>query len=1206
MGSSTCKTLPGKAIRSRLQGALPLLTALFGIFLISLSAFSQGNQGTIQGGIFDQTGGAIAGAMVTVTDTARGVSRTLTTDDAGQYVAASLNPGTYTVRAEAKGFRSVEHSGVLVQVGQNIRVDLTVQPGEQTQTVTVTGELPEINTTDATLGGTVSNQAILSLPLNGRNFERLLQLRPGVVTPVGAGTGDQSTNGMRTGADLTMIEGLSQMSPSTGASVLNASYRTGDASSLLPIDAIQEFNTEQNPKAEYGWEPGSVINVGVKSGTNSLHGAAYAFGRDAQATDAANYFSTPAFPGATPATLEQFGATAGGRIIKDKLFWFAGYEGLRTTLGDVAVDTIPTDIATGDATTSMVDACNALKVAGKTISPLSAQLAGLNTATCTVTPSSSTFENLFPFNATASTSFSPGLITTGPLNNGFIKADYIVSEHNHVSGMYYVSKANQLVSYAVGQLEPQWRGAVPTDAQMFNAAWTWTPSSAWVNDVRGGYAYVHNQTTSGDVNMIPSNPYPQGYGFNTGVTNPLYGGLPEIDITTFTGYLGAGKRTGVRGPEGTVDLVDNVSHLRGKHAFKFGFEYMDSIYDNNSYNQANGEIKFSTLQDFLLGNPHNGKILIGNPDLIARQHAFAGFFQDDWRVTTRVTLNLGLRYEYDAPPTERFNYIGNFDPNVTGNTPAVLQAGPGAPLKNLYNPDHKDFSPRVGVAWDVRGNGKTVVRAAGSLLNAMLITSELLNPVPFGANFPELGINTSGTAANAHSPALFPLSGGQLTWSIAGPVFPGNAAFTNAGVTYTGLTCTSPSLANGPGPCPTTGVAPNFREPYVASWNLDIQRAITNNLTMDIAYVGNHGFKQGSEADINQPPIGAGWDAGAVSACLDPTAVPLYSNCGANTAAEVGPYSSKFPYLSQIITTGNLYFSNYNALEVTVSERASHGLSFLAGYTYSHALDNQSSSSISQSAFPLDVNNPRLGYGSTDNDIRHRFTFAPTYDIPGMKAPGQMLQGWTLSGILTLQSGLPWYPIDGTNDFTGTGEVNAGGVQTWNYTGPTSAFTSGPTNIPCFGNLPDCSSAVIPQSCVTAAQAPYAGNAQLQQLALASLTNSGCYMQNGGVLTPPAYGTIGNASRNLFRSPAYYNVDFSVSKLWKFRERYSAQFRVEVFNLFNRADFSIPGSGGTQAAGGIDPTGGQFGCSCLTPDNANPVLGSGGPRHIQFGLKLTY
>jgi len=1206
-----------------------LLGSVLVLLLISLPLFSQGNQGTIQGGVFDQTGGAIAGAMVTVTDVARGVTRSLTADNAGQYVAAALNPGTYTVRAEAKGFRAVEHTGVLVEVGQNIRIDLTLQPGEQTQAITVTSELPAIDTTDATLGGTVSNESINSLPLNGRNFERLLQLRPGVVTSVGSGTGDQSTNGMRSGADINLIEGLSQMSPSTGASVLNASYRTGDASSLLPIDAIQEFNTEQNPKAEYGWEPGSVINVGVKSGTNSIHGTAYAFGRDAQATDAGNFFRTPGVNPVTPADVEQFGATAGGPIIKDKIFWFAGYEGLRTTLGDVAVDTIPTSVAGAGVGVSMVDTCQALINAKTPISPLSAQLAGLNPNTCVVTPSSSTVENLFPYLSSATSNlFSPGLLTTGPLNNGFIKGDYIINQKNHVSGMYYVSKSTQLVTYATGQLEPQWRATVPADAQMFNGAWTWTPSSTWVNDFRGGYAYVHNLTVSADVNQIPANPYPQGYGFNTGVTNPLYGGLPEIDISSFTGYLGAGKRTGVRGPEGTADFVDNVSHLRGNHAFKFGFEFMDTIYDNNNYNRANGQITFTTLQTFLEGIPNKGQIEIGDPTLIARQHSFAGFFQDDWRLNTRLTLNLGLRYEYSAPPTERSNYIGNFNPNVTGNTPPVQQAGPGAPLNHLYNPDYKDFSPRVGVAWDVSGNGKTVVRAAASVLNSMLITSELLNPVPFGANFPDLGINTSGTAANVHSPATFHLPGSQLTWTAAGPVFPGNQSYVipNASgvpITYTGLTCTSPLDAAGPGPCPTTGVQPNFRQPYVASWNLDIQRAITNNLTVDVAYVGNHGFDLGSEADINQPAIGSGWfnPSSALPGGVSPAAYCAasagagFTQCGvsgtkkqnstvngaiAGNEAAAQPYFSKFPYLSQIITTGNLDFSNYNALQVTVNERASHGLAFLAGYTYSHALDIESSSSISQQAFPLDSYAPRLGYGSTNNDLRHRFTFSPTYAIPGMKSPGQMLQGWSLSGILTMQSGLPWYPIDGTNDFTGTGEVTAGGVQTWNYTGPTSAFSSGPQDIPFF------SGAAAVAACGAAAQAPYAGNAQLMTLALASLNDWGCYAQNGGILTAPAYGTIGNASRNLFRSPAYYNVDFSVSKLWTFKERFSAQFRVEFFNLFNRADFSIPGSGGTQSAGGVDPSGGQFGCSCFTPDNSNPVFGSGGPRHIQFGLKLTY
>ena len=336
-----------------------VLGALCALGLICLPLLSQTNQGTIQGGVFDQTGGAVVGAAVSVIDTARGVTRTLTTDGAGQYIANALTPGTYTVRAEAKGFRTVEHSGVLVEVGQNVRVDLVVQPGEQTQTITVTSEIPAIDTTDATLGGTVSNQSINALPLNGRNFARLLQLRPGTVTAVGTGTGSTSTNGLPVDKDMQRVEGIANISCCQGSTLLNASYGGGDSGSLIPIDAIQEFSAQQNPKAENGFRQGGVVNVGIKSGTNSIHGTAYAFGRDASATDSSNYFTGAV----TPATLEQFGATAGGRIIKDKLFWFAGFEGLRVGVGSVAVVTIPSSVAmTNDPTNqlSLVDACKAL------------------------------------------------------------------------------------------------------------------------------------------------------------------------------------------------------------------------------------------------------------------------------------------------------------------------------------------------------------------------------------------------------------------------------------------------------------------------------------------------------------------------------------------------------------------------------------------------------------------------------------------------------------------------------------------------------------------------------------------------------------------------------------------------------------------------------------------------------------------------------
>ena len=277
----------------------------------------------------------MAGATVTVTDTERGVTRTLTTDDAGAYNAPNLTPGTYTVRAEAKGFKTIQRENILIEVGKELRVDLTLQPGEQQQTITVTEAIPLVETTNATLGGTLSNETITQLPLNGRNFVNLLTLRPGMQVYLGGGTYTRSANGTRADDIGYLVDGLSADEGYTGQSVLNAPIAAGDASSSLPIDAIQEFNTEQNPKAEFGWKPGSIVNAGLKSGTNTLHGSAFAFGRT-DALDARNFFNPATSPACNavpsqcneaPHALEQFGGSLGGAIKKDKLFYFVNYEG---------------------------------------------------------------------------------------------------------------------------------------------------------------------------------------------------------------------------------------------------------------------------------------------------------------------------------------------------------------------------------------------------------------------------------------------------------------------------------------------------------------------------------------------------------------------------------------------------------------------------------------------------------------------------------------------------------------------------------------------------------------------------------------------------------------------------------------------------------------------------------------------------------------
>lgn len=1234
------------------------------VFAASLPLFSQVNTGTIQGSVFDQTGGAIAGATVTVSDPARGLTRTLTTDSAGAYVAPNLTPGTYAVRGQAMGFQTLEHASVVVGVGQNIRVDFTLQPGATTQTVTVTSEAPAVNTSDATLGGEVNNQEVNDLPLNGRNYQRLLYLRPGVVGAIGSGTGstNESSNGMRGGENLTMIEGISTIASQNAGSILNTSYHQGDATSLLPVDAIQEFNIEENEKAEFGWKPGAVVNIGVKSGTNAIHGTAYAFGRTT-GLDASNYFV-----GTVPIALEQPGASLGGRILKDKLFWFTTFERLYYTVGDAANDSLPSDVPTQLSASqdpgnkySVFDACTAIGGPSK-VNPLSALIIGLPMSggiatSCVPQPASSTHENMFPFVSAAPSGgpalYAPGLTTTNAFNNGLAKMDYNLSTHNHLDGMFFISTGNSLVQSYLGQVAPQWEDIQTTKTYDYAATDVWTPSSNWVNELRGGYAYLRDTALPADYQLTASNPWPDGYGIPTGVsaapaplTGALYGGSPTIKISGFTGFLGASQHLSNRGPEGTLDIVDDVSYLRGQHSLKWGFEYMRQVEDNQQYNDGSGTISFSNLQGFLEGNPHSGNILLGNADTWVRMNLFAAFVQDDWRVAKRVTLNLGVRWEYDEPPTEKLgNYIGQFYPNVNPATTSALgQAGGSYP--GLFNPQWTDFAPRFGLAWDVKGDGKTVVRLGADLIYSFDSPGSILDLVPFGANVPSIGYNTSGTLPNLFSPETPGFTSSQLTtnWNTTGPIFPVLPVNIN-GVNYSGPTCTYPGESGLPtgytyNQCQSNAVTnPNFKTPKVAQWTLDIQRAITNNLTLDVAYVGNHGWAP-SRGDINQAPLGWGWNgptppiaglggASVNSYCLAQGTMTAIAGClnspptiaisgqpkgglSAVTYNEItgAPYFSQFPYLGNLDYTSNLDYSNYDALQMTVTERPVHGLTFLASYAFSHALCIDASDSVVNEF--TDVAQPSLNYGTCATDARQRFNIAVTYQLPGIKVPGQLLEGWSVSAIERVSSGLPWAAVDATNDFLGTNEVNnsfGNNPQPWNLSGPKSDFkTVTHGEIPCYGSMTGCTpysalpGGAPPAICTSAAEAPYGGNAQLQTLALAALMNNGCYVEGRAILTPPAYGAIGDALGNLFRGPAFINTDLSIAKQWQFKERYSATFRFEFFNLFNRADFTTPGV--------TDPAaGGNFGCTCNTPDEAgftNAVLGSGSARAAQLGLKLAW
>src|SRR5580698_7570475 len=807
-----------------------------GVLLATLTAFSQSSTGRILGDVRDPSDAAIVGATVEITDVERGVSRTTVTDGAGEYLAPNLDPGVYKLTITSPGFKRFERTNVQVEVAADLRIDVVLQTGDATQTIVVNEEVPLLNTTSSTLGGTLTNQEINDLPLNGRNYENLLQLRPGVVRYPGGGFSTTSTNG--------------------------------------------------------------------------LHGTAFAFGRDTP-LDARNFFNTDDQP-KQPRNLEQFGTTVGGPIIKDKLFFFGAYEGQRYSVGNVGSIQTPATvglatpaggsgcsfITTGDCANSLVNAIQDLQAGGILVSPASLQIGG-----CTLGPPVTCNGTGFPTNLgtnpAGTTTINFGLPNSVSSDNAIAKVDYHVNDHNTVSGRYFYGDNNGTVSDA-SQLQTKWLTQIHTRAQVAGVNWTYVPNSQWVNEARFGYNRLYQPTFTNDHNDPATD-----YGLDTGVTNPLYGGLPRINIAPFYIFpqeLGGFNWPKVQGPDTRVQFVDHISHVIGKHALKFGAEIHHDAFSGGAYGGARGRIKFgfnsadfpfptaTSLEAYFAGFPDSASLLVGDPTRHIHNWGYAGFLQDDWRATKNLTFNLGLRYEINSVVKEDHNLLGNFSPTL-----GLEQVGQqiGAP----YHGDHNNFAPRLGVAWDPFGTGRTVIRSAFGMIY------ETINWESFLALNNSLGISTIPTGARGVGPGgsqgtgtidvgtvnLSPGPGG-LNWNGPGTVFP-----------TTSLTCNAGS------PCSILGIDPNLKTPYVFSWNLNVQHAITNNLSLEVAYVGNHGSNLVGIRDLNQAAEGSGWTPAAISACQ--ASAPAFDNCASDSNAEQAarPFNLAFPFLQNIYQMSNNY-----------------------------------------------------------------------------------------------------------------------------------------------------------------------------------------------------------------------------------------------------------------------------------------------------------
>ncbi len=1122
------------------------------LLILTLTAGLHGQtyQGTIEGTVKDQSGAVVPGAMVLVTDVAKGVSRQIKTNSVGDYTAPNLEPGVYRISAEAPGFKKLIKDKIQLEVARNIRIDFDLAPGSESQTIAVTEEAPVVDLTTSTLEGTFTNNAIVSLPLQGRDWQNLVILRPGIQRSPGGGFLSITSNGNRYEDNNYIVDGIDDNDAYYGESVINSEGVQGTPATHLPIDAIQEFNVQESPEADYGWKPGAIVQLGIKSGTNAVHGTVYYFGRNS-ALDARNYFN-PKPDAVSALRLHQYGASVGGPIIKDKLFFFANYEGVRDIVGNPIVLNTPVTVAGFGDGVSIPDTIAACQ---PNCSPLSVQLS-----------------KLYPTNNGTYSAADPTLRPFDYNNqnredNGIAKIDYHLNERNTVSGRFFVGDSLQTEEDS-NVLLPIFLSDANTRAKVAGVSWAWTPTNTIVNQLRFGYNSFQQQIFTADHGQPATD-----FGINTGITDPLNYGMPQIRVSGFNNLGGNSSWPLLTTPNRTWQITDSVAQTLGKHNLKYGGEFRTGSTDNVRNTYGKGRFDFRGLDNFMTGNYRSARLFVGDSHRNISQKSFGFFVQDDWHAKQRLTVTMGLRYDISLPITEAHNQLANFDPAV-----GLLQVG--NQISQPYHTDRNNVAPRLGFAWDLFGNGKTVLRAGAGIIYEIPHISLYVGQNSADA----LGLGTIPTGALNVSPGGGTMAAGiafpdssRINWSDPNtPVF--------GDIANQQLDC-DPSAD---GPCAILGVDPNIKTPYVANWNLNIQHAFTPNSVLQIAYVGNRGIKLYSVRDINQDNwqvdfLANGGDVNDKADSWDGQSGRPFTNtavCGTHC----------YPSLSYIDMLENKDSSIYHGLQVTFTQKPMHGLDFVAGYTWAKAIDDYSGnrSFAWENAF-----DPSLERGPANSDIRHRFTLAMTYSVPKLERWNAALGGWQLSNIVNLETGEPLDYYDGSNYFSGTESGN----DRWNLYGDPGTFKWSFSGLPFYPASLDSSTNIQSGDprCIAIATA---------QNSLDTLNYAGgCFIsKTGAILIPPAWGQFGTLHRNSLRGPGYANWDVSLGKKFQLSERFALQLRAEFFNILNHPNFA--GVDHDLSDGYL----GGVGIPIYTPDVAasNPVVGSGGSRHIQLGAKIIF
>src|SRR5487761_890498 len=778
------------ALKKAAAGRIALWMIFVLAFLLAAPVYGQVVGATMSGVVSDPSGAVIPKAMVSIKNTATGITTNVTTNSAGLYTAPNLIPGPYEVTVSAPGFQTEARTGITLTVGAQQELNVTMRVGQTTQTVSVSGQAPTVQLASSTLSGVVNSTTVRNLPLNGRDWTQLATLQPGVNSvptqaPNGTNTvranrgyGNQmSISGTRPQENNYLIDGISVVDYSGGAPGSSAGISLG-------VDAIGEFSVlTANYSAQYGRTAGGIVNAITRSGTNQFHGDAYEFLRN-NALDARNFFDA----GRPPFRRNQFGASIGGPIQKDKMFFFADYEGLRQALGITNVNNVPSPAARSGT-------INTLQPDGT-----------ITTATVAVNPLVQPFLGFYPLpngplngplNNTGEFTVATNNITTENFVTG--RVDRKLSDKDSMFGTYLFDKAGNQAPDPLNT----WIFGNDSKRQMVAAEETHVDNPSMVNTARCGF-YRVVALSNESVKVI--NPLASQVALGTFPGQPA-AQIQIPGVTFFNGGLGA-----LSSPDhwwNAFEFSDDALLTKGSHAIKFGFDFERMQHNMLITNRPNGTFIFGSLADFLTNQPlvFQGQVASTLSPRGARQSLAGGYVQDDWRARPNLTLNLGLRYEMVTVPTEVQGKLTNLEP-LTATTPHL-----GSPY--FQNPTLHNFEPRVGFAWDPFHNGKTAVRGAFGIFDVLPLNYEFYVAEGNSAPFAE-----SITAGNLPA-GSFPTG----AVALAG-VNPANLA--SAAVQY------------------------NPPRNYVMNWNLNIQRQLTPSTTVTIGYEGNHGVHMlDREDDVN-------------------------------------------------------------------------------------------------------------------------------------------------------------------------------------------------------------------------------------------------------------------------------------------------------------------------------------------------------------------